>query len=237
MRSAAAPASLGLHQPAHRRACDNENALLAAILADATNLGLARMAEASQGVTRDQLVWTADAYIRQSLQGGAGPDHRRPPPPADLGRMGRRHHISLRRPVLPLGQAGRGAGEVNARYGVDPGLASTPTSPTSTAPITCGVISATGHEAPYVLDGLCTTAPPDDRHPLHRHRRRPDHVFILCAMLGFRFCPRLRDFPTAGSPASSRRPPTRTWPRCSAGGSGRTSSASTGARCCAWSRR
>ena len=22
-----------------------------------------------------------------------------------------------------------------------------------------------------------------------------DHVFILCAMLGFRFCPRLRDFP------------------------------------------
>ncbi len=44
--------------------CPNENALLAAILADATNLGLARMAEASQGVTRDQLVWTADAYLR-----------------------------------------------------------------------------------------------------------------------------------------------------------------------------
>jgi hypothetical protein len=36
--------------------CENENALLAAILADGTNLGLARMAEASHGVTRDQLV-------------------------------------------------------------------------------------------------------------------------------------------------------------------------------------
>lgn len=35
--------------------CPNENALLAAILADATNLGLSRMAAASQGVTRDQL--------------------------------------------------------------------------------------------------------------------------------------------------------------------------------------
>jgi TnpA family transposase len=23
----------------------------------------------------------------------------------------------------------------------------------------------------------------------------PDHVFVLCTMLGFRFCPRLRDFP------------------------------------------
>src|SRR5262249_26270852 len=44
--------------------CDSENALLAAILADATNLGLTRMAAASQGVTRDQLIWTADAYIR-----------------------------------------------------------------------------------------------------------------------------------------------------------------------------
>src|SRR3546814_5278096 len=35
--------------------CPNENALLATILADATNLGLSRMAAASQGVTRDQL--------------------------------------------------------------------------------------------------------------------------------------------------------------------------------------
>jgi hypothetical protein len=44
-------------------ACDSENALLAAILADATNLGLTRMAAASPGVTRDQLIWIADAYI------------------------------------------------------------------------------------------------------------------------------------------------------------------------------
>jgi len=44
--------------------CDSENALLAAILADATNLGLTRMAAASPGVTRDQLIWIADAYIR-----------------------------------------------------------------------------------------------------------------------------------------------------------------------------
>lgn len=38
--------------------CPNENALLA------TNLGLSRMAAASHGVTRDQLLWTHDAYIR-----------------------------------------------------------------------------------------------------------------------------------------------------------------------------
>jgi hypothetical protein len=42
----------------------HRNALLAAILADATNLGLGRMAAASHGVTRDKLIWIADAYIR-----------------------------------------------------------------------------------------------------------------------------------------------------------------------------
>lgn len=49
--------------------CPNENALLATILADATNLGLSRMAAASQGVTRDQLLWTHDAYIRTGIIG------------------------------------------------------------------------------------------------------------------------------------------------------------------------
>src|SRR3546814_11426983 len=51
--------------------CPNENALLATILADATNLGLSRMAAASQGVTRDQLLWTHDAYIRDDSYSAA----------------------------------------------------------------------------------------------------------------------------------------------------------------------
>jgi len=45
--------------------CPNESALLATILADGTNLGLSRMAAASEGVTRDQLMWTHDADIRE----------------------------------------------------------------------------------------------------------------------------------------------------------------------------
>ena len=44
--------------------CDDDSALLAAVLADATNLGLGRMTAASRGVTRDELIWTADAYTR-----------------------------------------------------------------------------------------------------------------------------------------------------------------------------
>ena len=44
--------------------CDNENALLAAILADATNLGLAAWQRPAMASPAIKLVWTADAYIR-----------------------------------------------------------------------------------------------------------------------------------------------------------------------------
>jgi hypothetical protein len=54
----------------------------------------------------------------------------------------------------------------------------------------------TSHEAPYVLDGLLHhgTALRIGTHYTDTGGAS-DHVFILCTMLGFRFCPRLRDFP------------------------------------------
>lgn len=48
----------------------DRSALMAAILADATNLGLGRMAESSQGLTHARLIWTAQwhkPYRRLSL--------------------------------------------------------------------------------------------------------------------------------------------------------------------------
>ena len=57
-------------------------------------------------------------------------------------------------------------------------------------------MSATSHEAPYVLDGLLHhgTLLNIDTHYTDTGGAS-DHVFILCALLGFRFCPRLRDLP------------------------------------------
>lgn len=40
-------------------------------MADATNLGLGRMATASQGVSRDKLIWTADAHTRPETYAAA----------------------------------------------------------------------------------------------------------------------------------------------------------------------
>ena len=177
--------------------CDNENALLAAILADASNLGLTRMAAASEGVTRDQLIWTAAAYIRPETYKAA------------LAKIIDAHHAL---PIAAIwgdgttsssdgqffrsGKRGDTAGEVNARYGVDPGINFYTHVSDQHGPYNIKVMSATNHEAPDVLDGLMHhgTQLKIDTHYVDTGGAS-DHVCILCAMLGFRFCPRLRDFP------------------------------------------
>jgi TnpA family transposase len=176
--------------------CEDESALLAAVLADATNLGLGRMAAASHGVTRDRLIWTADAYIRPETYRAA------------LARIIDAHHAlpiaaawgegttsSSDRQFFRSARRGDAAGEVNARYGADPGLGFYTHVSDQHGPYSARVMSATSHEAPYVLDGLLHhgTALRIDTH-FTDTGGASDHVFILCAMLGIRFCPRLRDF-------------------------------------------
>jgi TnpA family transposase len=176
---------------------ENESALLATILADGSNLGLARMAQASQGVTPDQLIWTQSAYIREDTYKVA------------LAKIINAHH------ALPIaavwgqgttsssdgqffrsGKRGGTAGDFNARYGVDPGFSFYTHVSDQHGPYSVKVISAATHEAPYVLDGLLHhgTNLAIDTHYTDTGGAS-DHIFALCRMLGFRFCPRLRDFP------------------------------------------
>ena len=58
------------------------------------------------------------------------------------------------------------------------------------------VISAATHEAPYVLDGLMHHG---SALAINTHFTdtggATDHVFALCSLLKYRYCPRLRDFP------------------------------------------
>jgi len=176
---------------------DNENALLAAILADGSNLGLTRMAEASQGVTPDQLVWTKSAYIRPETYRAAlariiDTHHRLP----IAGVWGQGTTSSSDGQFFRSGKRGAGAGEINARYGVDPGFSFYTHVSDQHGPYHVKVISAATHEAPYVLDGLLHhgTGLAIDTHYADTGGAS-DHVFALCRMLGYRFCPRLRDFP------------------------------------------
>lgn len=179
-----------------REAHDNENALLAAILADGSNLGLARMAEASQGVTADQLFWTKSAYIAPDNYAAALARIIDAPNKLPIATVwGQGTTSSSDGQFFRSGKRGSGAGDFNAKYGVDPGVSFYTHVSDQHGPYHATVISAATHEAPFVLDGLLHhgTALEIDTH-FTDTGGVTDHVFALCGMLGFRFCPRLRDF-------------------------------------------
>jgi TnpA family transposase len=170
---------------------DNPNCILAAVLADATNLGLERMANASQGVSYAQLAWTQTWYLSE--------DNYR----AALGRIIDVHHTQPFARHWGDGQAsssdgqffrsGRrraGAGEVNAKYGPEPGLRVYTHLSDLHGSFHTKVLSATASEAPYVLDGLVGRG--GGEHYTDTGGAS-DHVFALCHLLGYRFVPRLRD--------------------------------------------
>ncbi|MGX1500808.1 TnpA family transposase [Labrenzia sp. MBR-25] len=176
--------------------CRNENALLAAILANATNLGLSRMAAASQGVTRDQFIWTQDDYVREdtyrkALAAIINAQHRLP----ISSIWGDGTTSSSDGQFFRGAKRGASGGDINARYGVDPGFSFYTHVSDQHGPFHIKVITAATHEAPYVLDGLLHHG--SDLSILEHYTDTggvSDHMFALCAMLGFRFCPRLRDF-------------------------------------------
>ena len=132
------------------------------------------MAAASPGVTRDQLIWTADAYIRPETYQAA------------LARIINAHHelpiaaiwgdgatSSSDGQFFRSAKRGAAAGDINARYGRDPGLSFYTHLSDQHGPYSTKVMSATSHEAPYVLDGLLHHGTLlKDRHALHRYRRR-----------------------------------------------------------------
>jgi TnpA family transposase len=173
-------------------------ALLAAVLADGTNLGLARMADASRGLSYHHLVNVAQWHISDDNYVAARAAiinvHHRHPMAAiwdDDGTTSSSDGQYFR----AGGRAGPG-GAVNAKYGIDPGVVLYTHVSGRYGPFHTRVISATMSEAPYVLDGL--------HHQVHQTDLRitehytdtagaTDHVFGLCHLLGFGFAPRIKD--------------------------------------------
>ena len=92
--------------------------------------------------------------------------------------------------------SGRNAGEINAKYGPDPGLKIYSFLSGRYGSFHSNVIGATAGEAPFVLDGLMGNAAQFD--PLVHHVDTggvSDHVFALFHLLGLSLAPRLRNFP------------------------------------------
>ncbi len=174
---------------------DNSYAVLAAILADGTNLGLERMANASEGVSYAQLAWTHNWHPSpENYQNALGlimAGHHELP---FARHWGAGTSSSSDGQFFRSGRSRSGGADVNAKYGSEPGVKIYAHLSNHFASFGSRIMSATAGEAPYVLDGLVLGA---DRLPLHEHYTdtggATDHVFALCHLLGFRFAPRLRD--------------------------------------------
>jgi TnpA family transposase len=130
-------------------------ALLAAVLADGTNLGLSRMADASHGISYHHLVNVAQWHVSDdnyvAARAAIVNAHHKHPMAAmwDDGTTASSDGQYFR----AAGRGGAGAA-VNAKYSNDPGFVMYTHVSGRYSPFHTRVIAATVSEAPYVLDGL-----------------------------------------------------------------------------------
>lgn len=169
--------------------------LFSALLADAINLGLTRMADACPGISFERLAWVADWYIRDETYSKALAEvvnfHARIPfaeywgdgttSSSDGQRFKAGGHRSLNE-------------EINAKYGKDRSVIFYTHISDQYAPFHVKVINATIRDATYVLDGLLYH---ESDLQIQEHyidtSGYTEHVFAMCHLLGFRFAPRMRD--------------------------------------------
>jgi TnpA family transposase len=175
--------------------CEDPTLLLTAILADAINLGIVKMADACPGTTARKLDWLASLHIRDETYAKALTElvnhhHRH----AFAEHWGEGKTSSSDGQRFRAGGSGEAAGQVNLRYGNEPGVLFYTHISDQYTPFYSRVIAANARDATYVLDGLLYHES-DLRIEEHYTDTAgfTDHVFALCHLLGFRFAPRIRD--------------------------------------------
>jgi TnpA family transposase len=172
---------------------EDARVVLTAVLADATNLGLTRMADACTVTSYRQLAWTAGWHLREETYGRAlatlvNAQQRQP-----LAKtFGSGRASSSDGQHFHVGGPGEAVGTVNARYGRDPAVSFYTHISDRYAPFHTKVIAATAGEAAHVVDGLLYHNADLDIATHHTDGGGvSEHVFALCRLLGFRFAPRI----------------------------------------------
>ena len=169
--------------------------LLTAILADGINLGISKMAEACPGTTARKLDWLASLHIRHEAYTKALAElvnhHHRHPFSEHWGEGTTSSSDGQRFRARGRGEQ---SGQVNLRYGNEPGVLFYTHISDQYTPFYTKVIAANARDATHVLDGLLYHES-DLRIEEHYTDTAgfTDHVFALCHLLGFRFAPRIRD--------------------------------------------
>jgi TnpA family transposase len=185
--------------------------VMTAVLADATNLGLTRMAEACAAATYKQLAWTAGWHIREETYGQALArivDAQQSQPLAAVFGAGRASSSDGQH--FPLGGSAEVIGAVNPHKGAGPAISFYTHISDRYAPFHVRTISVAESEAAHVVDGLLHHGAAIDSAVHHADGGGvSDHVFGLLALLGFRFAPRIPNLRDRRLYAFG---PVKTWP-------------------------
>jgi len=170
-------------------------ALMTTLLADATNLGLARMADSSKVFSHSQLLWIAEWHVRDETYQAAlaclvDAIHAQP----FTKIWGDGDTSSSDGQFFRAGGHGEARADYNGKYGSEPGVKFYTHVSDRYAPFHTQVIAANASEAAHILDGLlhheCSL---EIREHYTDTAGAIEHVFGLCHLIGFRFAPRIRD--------------------------------------------
>lgn len=169
--------------------------LLSAILSDAINLGLTKMAESCPGMTYAKLSWLQAWHIRDETYSAALAElvnSQFQHPFAENWGNGTTSSSDGQR--FKVGGKAESTGHINPKYGSEPGRLFYTHISDQYAPYSSKIINVGVRDSTYVLDGLLYHES-DLRIEEHYTDTAgfTDHVFALMHLLGFRFAPRIRD--------------------------------------------
>ena len=176
-------------------AAGDKTLLLTAILADAINLGLTKMADSCPGTTYAKLSWLQAWHIRDETYSPALAELVN----AQIGQPFAAHWgdgstSSSDGQRFKAGGKAESTGHINPKYGAEPGRMFYTHISDKYAPFSIKVVNVGMRDSTYVLDGLLYHES-DLRIEEHYTDTAgfTDHVSALMHLLGFRFAPRIRD--------------------------------------------
>ena len=178
--------------------CKDRVGLLNVLLAEGLNLGLSKMAEATNTHDYYQLSRLSRWHIESDAINRALAMVIKAQSALPMARFwGGGITASSDGQFFPATRQGEAMNLINAKYGNEPGLKAYTHVSDQFGPFATQNIPATVSEAPYILDGLLMNETGKTiREQYTDTGGFTDHVFAVTSLLGYRFIPRIRDLPS-----------------------------------------
>ena len=178
--------------------CKDRIGLLNVLLAEGINLGLAKMAEASNIHEYWDLARLSRWHIESEAMNRALATVVEAQSRLPMARYwGLGLSASSDGQFFATAYQSEAMNLINAKYGNEPGIKAYTHLSDQFAPFATQTIPATVHEAPYILDDLLMNE--TGRRVREQYADTggfTDHVFAVTALLGYLFVPRIRDLPS-----------------------------------------